>query len=131
MNSAIFGCFVKTSNTVTDPGPFSYNSLKYVFVYQNKGNMSSDFSVFLFLKKILEAHILFVGPLIPLFWTSGDVCPRVSKPGWIPRLLAVSPVCNGFLRFTSGATPTDLLTASMVAVRVPYMPLHFSLFDFR
>ena len=39
----------------------------------------------------------------------------VSKPGWISRLPASSPARNGFLRFTSGVTPADLLTASMTA----------------
>ena len=34
---------------------------------------------------------------------------------------ASSPVHNRSLRFTSGATPADLLTASMAAGRVPYM----------
>ena len=58
----------------------------------------------------------FVGSLIPLFWTSGDVWPRISKAGWIPHLHALSPVCNGFLRFSSGATPADVLSASMVAM---------------
>ena len=29
-----------------------------------------------------------------------------------PHLLTSSPTCNGFLRFTSGATPADLLKAS-------------------
>ena len=40
----------------------------------------------------------FVGPLIPLFWTPGDVCP-------------------GF----QSQTPADLLMASMTARHVPYM----------
>ena len=34
----------------------------------------------------------------------------------------VNPVHNGFLRFTSGATLANLLTASMAASRIPYMP---------
>ena len=41
-----------------------------------------------------------MGPLIPLFWTSGDVCPGFQSQGGFPRLRASSPVCNGFLRFT-------------------------------
>ena len=41
--------------------------------------------------------------------------PKVSKPGWIPRLRALSPACNGLLRFTAGATPADLLSDSMAA----------------
>ena len=47
-----------------------------------------------------------------------DFCwcrPWVSKSGWIPCLHASSPVFNGFIRFTSGATPADLLTASIAA----------------
>ena len=35
----------------------------------------------------------------------------VSKPGWIPSLFASLPACDVFLRFTSGATPADLLVA--------------------
>ena len=41
-----------------------------------------------------------MGPLIPPFQTSGDV-----SPGF--------PAYNGFLRCTSGATPANLLMASM------------------
>ena len=55
-----------------------------------------------------------LGPLIPLFWISGDVCLWVLKPVWIP-LLGSSLMYNRFLRFTSCATPADLLVASMVA----------------
>ena len=39
----------------------------------------------------------------------------VSKPWWIHHLCALSPACNGFLRFTSGATPAHLLAISMAA----------------
>ena len=42
----------------------------------------------------------------------------VSKPGWTPHLCASSPAHNGFLRFTSGVTPADLLAASMAAGQV-------------
>ena len=44
------------------------------------------------------------------------------KPGWIP-----SPACNGFLRFTSSATPADLLVASMVAKPFWSIYLHTSI----
>ena len=37
-----------------------------------------------------------------------------SKPGWILTYM-LSHLCNGFLRFTSGVTPADLLTASIVS----------------
>ena len=41
-------------------------------------------------------------PLIPLFWTSGDVCPGFQSQGG-------SLACV-ILRFTSGATSADLLS---------------------
>ena len=39
-----------------------------------------------------------MGPLIPLFWTAGNVFSGFQS--WVGF-----PVCNGFLRFTSGVTP--------------------------
>ena len=62
-----------------------------------------------------------MGPLIPLFWTSGDICPGFQSQGEPLALCAPSPVHNGFLRFTSGATPADLLRASIAAGHVSYM----------
>ena len=52
-----------------------------------------------------RTRVLFVGPLIPLFWTSDDLSPWVSKPGWIPHLRALLRACHEFLRFTSDVTP--------------------------
>ena len=60
-------------------------------------------------------QVLFVGPLIALFWTSGDVCPGFQSQGGFPRLHASLPVHNRFLRFTSGATPADCIEVSMAA----------------
>ena len=54
-------------------------------------------------------------PLILLFWTSGDVCPRFQRQGGFPCLHATLLVCNTFLRFHCGVTPADLLVASMAA----------------
>ena len=51
-----------------------------------------------------------MGPLISLFWTSGDV-----YPGFQTHSHALSCASNRILRFTSGATPADLLVTSMVA----------------
>ena len=48
-------------------------------------------------------------PLIPLFWTSCEVCPGFQSQGGSPRLRALSPACNGFLRLASGEEPADLL----------------------
>ena len=50
-----------------------------------------------------------MGPLIPLFWTSGDVCPGFrSQGGSLVCFLACV-----ILRFTSGATPDDCIGISM------------------
>ena len=35
--------------------------------------LSCDIASLFFLKKFRKTEVLFVGPLIPLFWTSGDV----------------------------------------------------------
>ena len=34
-----------------------------------------------FFKIFWRTHVLFVGPLIPLFWTSGNVCPGFQSQG--------------------------------------------------
>ena len=62
--------------------------------------------------EVSQILILFVGPLTPLFRTSGDVCPGFQSQGESSRLHVLAPTRNKFLRFTSGATPADL---SMVA----------------
>ena len=59
--------------------------------------------------------VLFVGPLIPLFWTSGDICTGFHKPMWMTCLHVSLPAYSGFLRFTSGVRPADLFTASIAA----------------
>ena len=48
---------------------------------------------FLF-KTFLGTHVLFVGPLIPLFWTSGDICSGFQSQGgslacMLPRMRAM------------------------------------------
>ena len=52
-----------------------------------------------------------MGPLIPLFWTSGDVCPGFQSQG---RSLACFLTCV-ILRITSGVTPADCIEISMTA----------------
>ena len=49
-----------------------------------------------------------------LFWTFYDISPGVQCQGF-PHVHASSPVCNSFLKFDSGMTPTDLLIFSLVA----------------
>ena len=79
-------------------------------------------SVFLFgsffkKKNSCRIRVLFVGPLIPLFWTSGDVFPGFQSQGGFPRLCGSLPAYNEFLRFTFGATPADLFSlAHLISV---------------
>ena len=47
-----------------------------------------------------KISVLFVGQLIPLFWTSGDICPGFQSQSGSPHLRVPSPACNGILRFT-------------------------------
>ena len=44
---------------------------------------------------------------------SYGVCPGFQSQSESPHSHALSPARNGFLRSTSGATPADLLAASM------------------
>ena len=74
-----------------------------------------------FFLKFLEDMSPFCGatdtPVLDFWWCLS----WVSKPGLIPRLRALSPVCHEFLRFTSGATPADCIEVGMAASCVPYM----------
>ena len=64
-----------------------------------------------------RTQVLFMGPLIPLLWTSGDVCPGFQSQGGFPCLHASSPAHNGFLRFTSGATPAFSTNSGVHCIR--------------
>ena len=86
------------------------------------GSLRSNAGVYLKIvpKRYLSWFILkqigghdFVGPLISLFWTSGEVCPGF-KPGYTSlKCLLLS--CNGFLRFTSDVTSIDCIEVRMTA----------------
>ena len=69
----------------------------------------------IFFKKNWRTLVLFVGPLIPLFWTSGDICHGFQSQDRSPCLHASSLACTGIIRFTSSVTSVDLLATSMVA----------------
>ena len=69
--------------------------------------ISRSFFIMFFKKKQLEGISPFCGATEPLFWTSSDVCPGFQSHGG--SFSCVLPCLHGFLRFTSGATPTDLL----------------------
>ena len=50
-----------------------------------------------------------MGPLKPLFWTSGDVCPGFQSQG---GSLACFLACV-IIRFTCGATPADCIKINL------------------
>ena len=72
-------------------------------------------SVDFFKKNVGKHQPPFVRPLMPLFWTSGDIYSGFQSQGGSPDLHVLSPACNGILRFTSDVTPADLLVSSMAA----------------
>ena len=81
-----------------------------------------------FFFKFWRSLVLFMGLLIPLFLDFWWHRPWVSKPGWIFfHLCALSPAYNRFLRLTSGVTPPDLLSVSIVANPFQSIYLHTSI----
>ena len=68
--------------------------------------------MFAFSKKKFRTSVFLVVRLIPMFWTSCDICPGFHSQAGFYYLRASLPVCNGFLRFISGVTSTDLLMAT-------------------
>ena len=53
-----------------------------------------------------------------------DVCPGFESQGGLPALHVLAPASDGFLSFTSSATPANLLVANVAAE--PLYPLIFS-----
>ena len=80
------------------------STLRLVFVCTPKNR----FDEILF-ANFLEDIVPFALPLLFLFWTSGDI-----SSGFKVKVDPL-PGYNGFFRFTSGATPADLLIAIMAA----------------
>ena len=59
---------------------------------------------------IRHVMFLFVGPMISLFWTSGDVSPGFQRYGSLACFLACL-----ILRFSASATPAVRIGVSMAA----------------
>ena len=73
---------------------------------------------FFFFLNFWRTWVLFVGPLIPLFWTSGDVSSGFQSQSRFCLIRTWRRCTSNIthsLRFTSGAAPADLLAASMAA----------------
>ena len=82
------------------------------------GRYASYWNAFLFNFFFLQDISPFCGtPSV----TSGDVCPGFQKQGGSLACMFSSPVCTGFLRFTSGATPTDPLSFLIHVLKKSYV----------
>ena len=77
--------------------------------------------LFFFFKTFWQTHVLFLGgPLVPLFWISGDV-----SSGFQSGFCLICYFCGGECnvhspRFTTGATLADLLAAGVQPVTSPH-----------
>ena len=68
--------------------------------------LKNSIRVFCFFFKIFVGACPFVGPLIPLFWTSGDVSSGFQTRVGSALFALGRGICNiRSLRFTSGVTP--------------------------
>ena len=85
-----------------------------------RGSAEILFGHFVF-KIFWRTQVLFMGPLIHLFWTSGDVSFGIQSQRGQPysHLLEIFMIHS--ITFTSCVTPADLLVASMTADRSPYV----------
>ena len=61
-----------------------------------------------FKKKFWRTQVLFVGPLIPLFWTSGDICPGFLCDSQIHLWCNACWLCRG--QYSSWAFSVHVLT---------------------
>ena len=80
------------------------------------------FFFFVFFLKFLADTCPFLGPLVPLFWISGDVSSGFqSQSGFCLIRYFCGGECNVHSpRFTSGATLADLLAAGAQPVTSPH-----------
>ena len=78
--------------------------------------------LFFFFFKVFGGHMSFFGPLVPLFWISGDVSSGFqSQSGFCLIRYFCGGGCNVHSpRFTIGATLADLLVAGMQLVTSPH-----------
>ena len=99
----------------------SYQPEKSIYIYYVALFANLFILVLILLIKTISYDLPFCEatdtPILGFWWR----LPWVSKPGWITRFHAFLPAHNLFLRFTYGATPTDLLITSMVTDCIPYI----------
>ena len=105
---SLSGGYLSDPRTVTSG---QYASYWNAFLFKRKINLTKSF----FLLNFWRILVLFVGPLIwcALFCTSGYVCPGFQSQGGSLTCMLHCLYARNFSRFTSGATPADLLATSM------------------
>ena len=85
-------------------------------------SFSKATELFFFFKSFWRTHVLFLGPLVPLFWISGDVSSGFqSQSGFCLIRYFCGGECNVHSpRFTSGTTLANLLAAGVQPVTSPH-----------
>ena len=97
-------------------GPLNVNALSTV------GYPPLTVQSFFFFFKFLLDTCPFVGPLIPLFGTSGDVSSGFQSQSGFCLIRTCGGIRNiRSLRFTSGATHLPVYNASIAASHLPHM----------
>ena len=93
--------------------PNMFFLVRYIYIY-----------IYIFFFKVFGGHMsFFLGPLVPLFWISGDVSSGFqSQSGFcLIRYFFCGGECNVHSpRFTSGATLANLLVAGTQPVTSPH-----------
>ena len=99
--------------------PFLWKDRAKLFLpWKHSKLFSVLFGTFFFNFKILEDMRPFCGATDTVFWTSGDVSSGFQSYSGFSCLYASLPMCNGFLRLTSGATPAYQLAAPDICTDV-------------
>ena len=90
-----------------------HSRLAIVEVIKSSTRSSSSVGmvVLFFFFLILKTLVLFVGPLMPLFRISGDICLRFESQHGSSCFHALLLACTRIIRFTSGETPADISVA--------------------
>ena len=110
------GCYVTEQHRTQTEFEDTLVMKSFLFQFVNNFAAISYIAYFkgrysVFLKNFWRTQVLFMGPLISLFLTSGDVCPGMQSQGGSLACFLTWVI----LRFTSGVTPANCIDVSMAA----------------
>ena len=105
--------------------PISINKIKFRNAFDRETVSTSCFATelfffFFFFLKFLADTCPFLGPLVPLFWISGDVSSGFQSQSGLPYSHCGGKRNVRSPRSTSGATLADLLAAGAQPVLSPH-----------